>query len=181
MTDDKTTEQYYKLGRGLTTKVLPEQIFIMLTAIPILMSYDIYTFVYSLIREPIIFTSLDKLNFLKKILNILFFESDRDKIIKDLTERMKQFYKLEQIVTEYEKNKAELELVKIKKMTTIEFENFIKSQDKNGTKIYYESFNKRNEMLRSFRSISSINKDFINLDIRLKVNIDSIYQIIIIK
>ena len=137
---DYEGKEYYMLGQGKEgllsylpklLEYIPDQVYIMLTALPMIMSYDIYTFIYSLLREPKIFGLFNakKLPFLDKILDILFFEDDRiKKIIPHLSEKMMAYVTLKYEVSKYEDNNSGLNFNNIKDMTPEEFKTFVEKE-----------------------------------------------------
>lgn len=130
-------EKYYLLSRTIQSN-LPVQTFVMFNWLPMHMSYDFYTFIYSLIREPQIFKKIDELKNLKTILKIIFFEDDYVKIMEDLKKKIS-----------LHDNLTDIKLLK---------ENLVK-----------------------LRSLGEMNADLIKLDIKLKTNLDKVFEFLGLK
>lgn len=133
----KTTNgiEYYSLG-GMTSKYVGEQLYTMFHWLPMHMSYDIYTFIYSLIREPKIYNSLNELPIIEKILRYMFFDDDYTTIMDDLKQKMN------------------------------EYNTILVSKDADKIKKY----------LIKLGGLGEMNKDLIRLNIKLKIDINSIYS-----
>jgi len=116
---------YYTLSGSL-----PPQIYIMFSWFPIYESYDYYTFIYSLIREPVIHNYMEnnKNSILWDICKYLWFSNDLNKIYNDIGSDIKN---------------SHIDIV-----------------------------------IKKLRSIKSINVDLKKNNIKLKININPLYDIL---
>jgi len=141
----------YVYDTGIHDNLSTNQLAIMHSPYPMHMSYDVYTFIYSLMREPKVSEHLDKLNKLprfNKILQKLFHDDDLIKLV----EKQKI------------KNKELQEQLKIL------------HGDQSDIKKYNDTLNKYNNNIERLRSITDINLDLAKEKIKLKVNINDVYQ-----
>lgn len=146
-TSNFNNELIYSIDNpSLKTLGISAQVFTMFSPIPMYMSYDIYTFVYSLIREPKVWNYINNANInvdeqLKLFMNILryLFQYDYESIINKTMSQMN------------------------------EYNNISNTTDR------------KNKLLGKLRSLSEINKDLGDMQIKLKLNIDAIFHLLGLK
>lgn len=149
------------------------QYYVMNSPIPIFMSYDIYTMIISLFREPVIYNAVkkniyDPNNTLYKLLSILFFEDDLQLFLKSIEENYKYYEDYTNPIKNYiEQNNLQNE-----------YKNIYKNRNKKEGK--HEDLKKLiNEYIKVLdnnnKGIGNINVDLNNY--KLKIDIDEIYKL----
>lgn len=160
----KGTEMYYKFD---TTIGYDIQYYVMNTPLSIFSSYDIYTFVVSLFREPVIYKMASNIwednNAISNLLNIMFFDED----LKIFKENMKKNY-----------DQYETFMNNINNMSNDEYINaYNNRKKKDGSNIGIKNdINNHIMILNSNnKGIGNINNEIKNY--RLKIDIDDIYKL----
>lgn len=148
------------------------QYYVMNSPLPIFMSYDIYTLIISLFREPVIYKMAEKIwndksNSIYKLLNILFFEDDLI-IFKN---NMKKNYE------QYKQH-----MMKIGNIPFDKYASIYKDRNKaDGRDV--ETKKNINDYMRKLngnnKGIGNINLEIKNY--KLKVNIDALYRLFDVK
>ena len=154
---------------------------------PMHMSYDIYTFIFSLLREPKVWDYVrnvgkiedDHLDLFSEIINSLWFPDDKQKISDFLEQSYKiHRFNVNRVQTLNSRLKEEYDInfdqffENVEKMNKKEFEQLYKHND---LRTYKTAFDEKNNHLIGLRSIKVINQDFVRMNIKLKYDIDDTY------
>lgn len=143
----------------------------MHSALPMLMSYDIYTFVYSILREPKVWEFIrspenENCKFMISV-KLLFIGDDFNKIVRDCENRYKE---LNILKLEYDSS--------IAKYTTTSTSYFMTTTTNPAIDLIKQikiDYNKIVHHLTLSRSLTNIVEDLTRLIIKLRVNIDNFY------
>lgn len=147
----------YKLFCGS----INEQAYTMYSSKPIHVSYDVYTLMCSLVREPKIYRNLQKLPIVDHILDTLFDPSDKKLFMDRVRPRIEDY---EGAVTSYEQM--------IAGMTQKMVEMHLAS----GNDPITIQYHKVKDLLHNLQSITTITNDL--CDISLKVNVPDTYRLL---
>lgn len=160
---DSTGGEYY------LSRLIPDNIQTMFSSKPIYMSFDVYTFIYSLLREPKIFEQYqqNKLSLFDKVLRILFPNNEHlQNIIGNIIPKYNKYIQNQKLIEQYRETIKQLN----KKIEYIQTFLNVRKNNKNDPKIM--------ELLRLIESTEIPlpsdyrPEDYQNIDIRNNSSID---------